>query len=508
MFKNSELVALLEPLDLGSSIAEQDNLLETARVETSAFSDLVSDKVDLIPGTKGSGKTALFRIFVDFLPGFLLDRKKVVVAHGVQKQGDQVFQAFNDEFEKLTEDQFVTFWCIYLTSLAHEHFIKGSRYQHQLQDAKVEIQDFKRACQKANIPDIAADKSLKDILQWTLFVLKKNMPRLTYSLPNDLGELSLDLFGNPHPQRCNKEESESAIPAYADEIKTKLESILLKTNLNIWLMVDRLDEIFPRRTSVERKALRGLLRTMRFFTSDTIRIKIFIRDDMLENLVSAGQGFTALTHITARQADTLRWSEDQILTMVVKRIFANATVSNFFNADKEQLEASLIYRQKLFGYLFPPSVHRGENQSSTMKWLHTRTQDGRGVVTPRDVIDLLLKAKQRQQDILRQDVTGESAYLFSSTSLIYGLEELSKRKRITYLEAEFPHLWKDIKKFDGGKTAYDEKAIAELLGKKWQQITDDLISVGVIKRKGSGDKTVFWFPYIYRKGLNLIQGKA
>ena len=67
MHKNERLAQILATLDLGSSIAEQDSLLATARVETSAFSDLYLDKVDLIPGTKGSGKSALYRIFVDHL---------------------------------------------------------------------------------------------------------------------------------------------------------------------------------------------------------------------------------------------------------------------------------------------------------------------------------------------------------------------------------------------------------------------------------------------------------
>src|SRR6266496_1531544 len=91
MHKASEAAVLLEGLDLGQSIAELDTLLETARVETSAFADLYQDKVDLIPGTKGSGKSALFRIFVDFLPGHLLKSRKVVVAHGVQKHGTTCF---------------------------------------------------------------------------------------------------------------------------------------------------------------------------------------------------------------------------------------------------------------------------------------------------------------------------------------------------------------------------------------------------------------------------------
>ena len=66
--QNKTLSTLLQGLDLGSSVAELDTALEAARIDTSALGDLLSDRVDLIPGTKGSGKSALFRIFVDFLP--------------------------------------------------------------------------------------------------------------------------------------------------------------------------------------------------------------------------------------------------------------------------------------------------------------------------------------------------------------------------------------------------------------------------------------------------------
>ena len=33
---------------------------------------MIADRVDLIPGTKGSGKSALYRILVDFLPDILI----------------------------------------------------------------------------------------------------------------------------------------------------------------------------------------------------------------------------------------------------------------------------------------------------------------------------------------------------------------------------------------------------------------------------------------------------
>ena len=158
--QNKDLLALLQGLDLGYSIAEEDTLLEAARIETSAFTDLLNDRVDLIPGTKGSGKSALFRIFVDFLPNYLLEQRKVVVAHGIQAPGDPVFHAFTDSFSKLSEEEFISFWCIYLVSLAHEHFIKGARYHKLLSGAGAEIKKFQLACVSAKIPEIQAKKSL------------------------------------------------------------------------------------------------------------------------------------------------------------------------------------------------------------------------------------------------------------------------------------------------------------------------------------------------------------
>jgi len=143
------LAELLKNVDFGSSIAENDTLLETARVETSVFNELLNDKVDLIPGTKGSGKSALYRIFVDFLPGYLLDLRKVVVAHGVQQHGNEVFDTYRSYFKKMNEQEFVDFWCIYLVSLANEQFIKGARYKGHLKKCSQEIDSFHRACRKA-----------------------------------------------------------------------------------------------------------------------------------------------------------------------------------------------------------------------------------------------------------------------------------------------------------------------------------------------------------------------
>jgi len=298
------------------------------------------------------------------------------------------------------------------------------------------------------------------------------------------------------------------VPQYVSDIKDTLETILKKVDLSIWLMIDKLDEIFLRRSSLEVRALRGLLRATRLFTTPIIRVKIFLRDDMLEQIVTQGNGFTALTHITARQADTLRWSEEQILTMLVKRLFANEDLCKYLSVSKDRLNASQDYRNECFYKVFPLRVHSGENQSATLRWLYHHTMDGKGVVTPRDIIDLVTKAKQAQTDIFQQAPDLESPYLISPDAIQYGLQELSKRKRDTYLRAEFPHLWPYIEKFHNGKTEYAESAVRSLLGQGWESICKDLISIGVIKKMERKEKVSYVFPYVYRYGLQLAQGRA
>ena len=470
---------------------------------------MINDRVDLVPGTKGSGKSALFRILVDFLPSALLDRNKVVVAHGVQKFGDTVFHAYKDKFEKLSEDDFTSFWCIYLVSLTHEHFIKGVLYKEQLENAEEEVKALVQACNKASIPNIEAKKSLREILAWTLTVLKKWRPKIKYDLPGDAGSMTLDMFASASEEGDQGGNIEP-IPNYIEEIHTALEAVLEKTGLSIWLMIDRLDELFPRRSDIERRGLRGLLRAVRPFGSDRIRVKIFLRDDMLQEMVSGPEGFTALTHLTARQADTLRWSESAIQTMIVKRLFANQELVDLLEIDIERLDASQEYRQESFYRVFPPTVFGGEKQSSTLGWIYGHTMDGRGVVTPRDIIDLLRRAIQWQSDQCLSNVDGTSENIISARAIRYGHGEVSIEKKTNLLKAEFPHLWPYIEKFEGGKTEYTVTTLRKMLGSNWKDACTDLVSIGILQQKGrsNGGTETYWIPHLFRKGLDLTQGKA
>jgi hypothetical protein len=152
--------------------------------------------------------------------------------------------------------------------------------------------------------------------------------------------------------------------------------------------------------------------------------------------------------------------------MIVKRLFADNGLREYFKIDKDRLEASQSYRGECFYLVFPPTVHSGKRQSPTLRWMYNHTMDGRGVVTPRDILDLVTRAKQSQQDVFKATPSNESPWLVGPQAMQYGLEELSKRKRDTYLRAEFPHLWPFIEKFQGGKSEYSMAALQGILGKQ------------------------------------------
>ena len=110
--------------------------------------------------------------------------------------------------------------------------------------------------------------------------------------------------------------------------------------------------------------------------------------------------------------------------------------------------------------------------------------------------------------IYKHALEGTSDWVIDAAAIQYGFEELSKRKRDTYLQAEFPHLWADIKKFLGGKADYSEEALKKLLGSHWKEIAENLRSIGFLSVGVKNNEPLYSIPFLYRHGMNLTQGSA
>src|ERR1035438_1478954 len=110
-----EIKSLLRRLDLGNSVAEFDEALDRYFVETEAFRALALDKADIIAGEKGTGKTALYRVFKKRYTA-TTELKQVEVVAGFNPAGNPVFQRLA-WVSPLAEGQYVSIWKTYLLSL-------------------------------------------------------------------------------------------------------------------------------------------------------------------------------------------------------------------------------------------------------------------------------------------------------------------------------------------------------------------------------------------------------
>lgn len=506
----SQILSVLKELDLGAGVAEFDELLYAARVETGTFWDLFKDTVDLIPGAKGSGKSALFQLFVKHLRGMMLDQKKVLLAHGVESQGNQVFQHFTDKFEKLTDTEFQNFWYVYFVSLINECLLKDQAYQDFVSPYPKEIADFKRECAKARIPDVKAPQTLTGILEWCFnAVYRKFMPKKVSVPINDYGGQMTIEFGRDDATDVDdaNETVPGSHPIFVDGIRKALDRLLDRAGITVWLMLDKLDEIFPRWSEVENSGLRGLLTAMYSFRSDRVRVKVFLRDDIFEHLTSDERGFPGLTHIAARMASSLTWNVDDILHLIVKRVFAGK-LGVLYDVDRVRMEANRAYRESCFYMAFPKQVHKGSRKSSTLNWIFTHCQDGRKVIAPRDVVELLIATRDAEIQLLQSNTEGSSAFVFSPSSIVQGFAAMSRKKRNLFLEAEFPHFRDHILKFDGGPAIYSSEKISRMFGKQTTEVVDKLLKIGFLSKSMKKSGVSLSIPFLYRPAFNIRQTRA
>jgi len=288
-------------------------------------------------------------------------------------------------------------------------------------------------------------------------------------------------------------------PIYLAEFRDTLANILANKNLRVWVMLDRLDEVFPHRSDVEKIGLRSLLKASYNFSHPNLRTKIFLRDDIIAYLAS--DGFSALTHVTDRSSSTMAWSKDELMHLIVKRISALSLLATHYTIDKAKVDKDKDYREGIFYSIFPPKI----GNTHTMDWLYANCADANNVVTPRDMIDFFRFAKAEQFKLRKLNQKPQD-FLLSVAAFKKALEDLSVHKKNTFLFAEFPHLKNIILKFEGSYSEYSKDAFAKLMGQDHIKILDDLRGIGFIKHVPKSG--TYKIPVIWRKALNIRRVKT
>src|SRR5258706_5066889 len=247
-----DMKLLLANLDLGSSVAEFDTALDRYFIETEAFRALALNKADIIAGEKGTGKTALFRVFKQRYRA-IPELGGVEVIAGFNHAGNPVFQRLV-QIDSMPEAGYVTVWKAYLLSLVGNWLLEV--YESDLTKSMRDLNALLLSVGLRSTDD-SAETIFSRLVNLCGHWLKPKSASVKLSITDGgIPVVAPTLeFGKNEPAEGSKDQ----IPH--EEALALLDKALEEGKVQSWVVLDRLDEAFQGFPNIEIPALRALLRT-------------------------------------------------------------------------------------------------------------------------------------------------------------------------------------------------------------------------------------------------------
>lgn len=480
-------------INFGDRVAENEsNSLDSYFIKTEHWQKLRSGSVDIIFGSKGAGKSALYTLLVKDENN--LEKEGVTVISAEKPTGQTVFSEIKDT-PPTGEAEFVTLWKIYICQLIIKKLTDKKLCCGIASEVKDKLVD-------AGI--IYEDRSLKRLINSARQFAKKliNFESLEAGGGID-GVHGKITFRTPSAE--NKSLGYSSV----DELLEDLNEFLTEQKINIWVLFDRLDVAFDQDPELEKNALRALFKTYRDIEDlDAIYLKIFLRDDIWKRITD--EGFRESSHIT--RTTTIFWSPQSLLNLIILRAIKNKEITDKFFVDLEEVQKNHQKQINLYYQIYPRQVDVGEKQSDTFDWILNRVRDGLGNAAPREVIHFhneIVKCENENIAIGQRKVDGDN--IFSRLSIKGATAEVSKVKTEQNLFAENPSLKNYIIKLEGKKAEQNVETLSMVWGtidEETKKISSELTAIGFFEQRAAKDEGIYKIPFVYRPYLRIIQGKA
>ena len=481
--------SIVQAVSLGASVAEFDSDLEKYFIETETFRSVISNAGDIISGDKGTGKTAIYRILKKNYRAYkALDSVEIVDAFN--PTGDPVFQRLTQE-PMLEEGQYRTFWKAYIFSLVGNWLL--------------DIYPSDYSPETRALADTLGFLGLRttDVTPETIFgSLHGLVRRLMKPDAIEIGA-SINDAGLPVvvPRAEFGEDKQEGDRIYNGDYLSVLDKAVSTTDLKIWVLFDRLDEAFASAPDVEVPALRALMRTyLDLMNLEFVRLKLFIRKDLFRKIIAGG--FVNLTHINARKIEIV-WDDEDLISMVVRRVLENHDFRKQTGLSAEMSD------DHVFSILLPPQIDVGDRKPTTKSWIMSRIRDGNNSRPPRNMIDLLNKAREsqlRREQRDEREVDIRKGPVIEADAVRRAFSQLSEQRVQDTLLAEAVELADVIQNFRDGKSEHNPDTLAETIGDvdEYSDTVKALVDLGFLEEFGPNHKV----PMLYRDGLRIRQGKA
>ncbi|WP_430638962.1 P-loop ATPase, Sll1717 family [Haloferax volcanii] len=475
----------LHDLDFGNVDAESEEELADRFVRTPGFGKISDRDSLIILGPKGSGKSALFRLYTDFKHQAenLLDESLPENAHLIKATGGNDLRSLDNRNLQKIKDQdgfsYEDFWEIYI----------GVKVAEKLGEA-----GYTSDGELGNVL-----RALNEQQDWRLLPVLKTVWEYCIGDPPSSGKLSYGNFSI---------DLSSSDGIFDTELLLENEqSLLSEKDEVVWLLLDRIDELESKDPEKRKELLEALFRTQLTFLGrfDNIRLKIFLRTDIWSEL-----NFVNKSHISDKRIE-LRWDDTQLLKMINKRMLQSDSIKEYveestgLEIDVDNIESIDKESQKdIFYAVFEDTVYPGEREAELFDWMTTRIKDGHGGKYPRELISFCNAAVREE---LRRDEHPESR-LINGYSVRDAYDTVSNQRVNTFL-SEFPDLKEHFDKFDTKKTAEysfdDLYTMFDGLQPSPKNAVDRMVDIGFLRTDRDGDgNRIYEVPRLYREGIGLV----
>ncbi|ELZ18015.1 hypothetical protein C477_12442 [Haloterrigena salina JCM 13891] len=475
---------LLTELDFGSVNAESEEELAKRFVRTHSFNDISDGKKLIILGPKGSGKSAIFRLFTDYT-----DETRRILGDGfpenthiIKATGGNDVRSIDTrslkEMMKQDDFSYERFWRIYIGLKT------ASRLGEEGYDSEGELGDVLRAFDEQ--PD------------WRIIPALKTVWEKVVGDPPSQGKVSYRNFSI----EFSNDRSLDISRLLEDE-----QRILEEKGESVWLMLDRIDELRSKNLDERKELLEALFRVQLNFMGrfENIRLKILLRTDIWSDL-----NFTNKSHIWDKRIE-LEWNDTQLLRLINKRMLQSDLIRKGIEeslstsidlSDVEQFDKET--QEELFYSVFEDQVYSGPREADLFDWMTKRIRDGHGGKYPRELISFCNEARKIQ---LRKESDSEDR-LIAGLSVRDAYEKVSQQRRETYL-TEFPELDEHFDRFDGKTQAeftHDDLVLMfEDLEPKPADAIKRMVDIGFFEEKrGEDEQRIYEIPRLYRDGIGLV----
>lgn len=443
--------------------------------KTGDFPKFLNDRTWLVRGAKGTGKSLLFRLFVERPDDAVrfaetetnLKEVLFVPGHGQAKLNGTILTS--TELGSYESQVGYGSWPIFWLNYAILQLSRGL---------------YTRAMLQGGLAAFTQDPELQKLY--------------TTSDPNRAAVVNW-LVGRA---KITAHQSQAT-----DELLA-LDNLLRQKSAKAWILYDELDIGFSMDNERRRRALEALFSWWVEIASSlsSITPKILLREDIYNDL-----NFTNKAHFSGRYVQ-LRWEDADLWRLVIRQVLNSSKTLKEFLATKYGITAerlNSIGNEQLRQSLYPiwgERMGRG-NKAYTHNWIRNRISDSNGIQFPRSLMQLLQRAVE-----IERNTTERNPYnsIVRPRSLIEAVPSVSE-ERVAEVRNEYPEFDDLLTRLNGERSPITRERLSEIWSLPEDKLSAriiDMIKAGIMKeylRQPDLDTSRYSIAELYLYGLGMTR---